>query len=380
MFWFFFPVIVCLLTDKIVASKYRTNYVKTVLTICLISVLAYVTSFGSVFSSDSSNNIIRYGQYTTFSSLLFSSSDLGVSRDAEVGYNFLCYLGNVLHLGGPGFFFVLTFVMNSIIVKTILRFPNPIISMLVYICSIVYIQQTNLLRQSLAVSIFVLILYFIDNRKKIYVICLFVLSIFIHTTSIITIPFVLLCFFDYSKYIKGVKLVLAAVWIFSLLDVLGVIHTSWTSSLLLYYLSDSSYGEFYDITDTLGTKSHFDILGNIMFLFLLFFYKSEKHVIYVIVAMSACILNNFAFNLPLLNRLVLYFMAAYCCIWGLALSRNVLIGNDKKRNIVLAQNVQFVVLMLCMSYVVLKVIIYDNIICQGSLLGTDFYPLSKFFK
>lgn len=380
MFWFFFPIIVCLLTVIIVAGKFRTNYIKTVLTICLISVLAYVTSFGSAFSSDSSNNIIRYGQYTTFSSLFFSSSDIGVSRDAEVGYNFLCYLGNVLHLGGPGFFFVLSFIINLIFVKTIRRFPNPIVSILVYICSIVYIQQTNLLRQSLAVSLFVLILYFIDNKKQIYVICLFALSILIHTTSIITIPFVLMCFFDYSKYIKVLKNVLAVVWIFSILDVLGVMRTSWTSSLLLYYLSQSSYGDTYDITDTLGTSSHFDILGNILFLFLLFFYKSEKHVIYVIVAMSACILSNFAFNLPLLNRLVLFYMAIYCCIWGLAMSQNVLIGSGKKSNIVLAQNAQLVVLMLCMSYVVLKVIIYDNIICHVSFLGTDFYPLSKFFK
>lgn len=365
MFWFLFSVIIFTLTYISTIPRFRT-----IGQILLVLSLAYVTGMGSLVGTDHYNYVSWFYRINSLSDVFnIDFEEFAKSKEQEIGFGFLIYISHFLGLGEAGFFFLMSIVINFCIVKSLFRFSNPYIAMLAFITSIVYFQQTNLLRQSIAVAIFVYSLQYLNYKKWYYYIIFLMFAVSIHTSAIILFPLLFLAFVNYERHYKAIKIILFTLWIISLFASLGMFNIINSFIDLIVLVQNNTMYE-YSYNDNLGSTISFDIVFNLIALYAIFVHKNDSRSLpYLVCIVLAAVMLNISITLPVVRRIAYYFMTPSIVYLGGLLS-------IKK----ISSNYNFIrAVMIALIIVVygIKDLVLNFMIIGRSLLGTQFYSLQE---
>lgn len=312
MFWLVFTLLVLLFAYYGVEKNCKKWTQSIAARVALVLILSYAVALcGYGNDRDAYLSIYEY----SLSSYHFDNIREWVSlssSDFELGFILLCKLCNFLGLSGVGMLLIMAIITNTLIVDTFYKFKYPLITFFLYILSVYYLQQTNLMRQMLAAAIGIYCLRFVNNKNWIKYLAGVFCAYLIHKTSIILIVFLPICFLKEGKN-KVVHITLIVLWGISLLSALGLFR------LGLSYFSDlivmSRYERFYNSDSTLGvSEQHFNWLYNLLVIFY-FIHKSNKtseNYIYWVFFVVGAIMSNIALNTIVLQRLTYYFAPIYC--------------------------------------------------------------------
>lgn len=218
--WFPFSVVAILLAycstpNNTIVANYA--YYRPLLIIWL----AWFVSFGSVQATDHITYMEWYEGYDEnelfgiIELFKLHISSITEGRDGtEIGYVFLNILFNKLGFSFVGFLFCYALIVNYLLVTVIYRYKYPVFAVLVLIASNHFSQQANLVRQMMAVSIFLYATkYILEKKALFYFLSIFLASLF-HFSALILIPF----YYFADKNISKAPMII--VWIGSLLVVL----------------------------------------------------------------------------------------------------------------------------------------------------------------
>lgn len=316
-FWFIFPLLVFFFAYFGDESKTKnqevSKYSRVLLWLTLSTVLA---TCGSVYTDHATYHDFYYYFSKTrgieFSNVgeLFLVKNPGLDSPVENGFAFLVWIIGKLGFSHIGFFFIIGGITNLFIIKAFYRFRYPAIVFLLYILSVHYQQEFNLIRQMMVVAVaFYSLKYIEESNWKKYLLFLIVAFLF-HQTSIILLTFLPLCFVkDYSKFWKTAKIVLSVLFAFSVLVALRKIPFDLTWITMYFDL----YAGYVSNEDQIGVGDQsINLLYNFIVLLTLLLYKKENsRLIYVIFMILGCIISNVAVQTPNLNRIALYFSIAY---------------------------------------------------------------------
>lgn len=182
--------------------------------------------------------------------------------------------------------------------------------------SFIYFSHFNILRQSLAVSIFLIAMYYFHERKYIYFVISLIIGIFFHYSFVVVLGF-FATLFIYQNNKRLAFLIFASIFVFffkyySILDFL------------------SGYLPFLRISNYIGVESSAQggskiILLNIIVLIFYFSYKKifniyykyqnilEVLFIYMLIFNSGLVFFNIPFNGP--GRVICYFFTCYAFLF-----------------------------------------------------------------
>lgn len=331
MFWFVFTFFVISLAYLGSRSYPQNVYAR----ICLIFVLSYAVSLCSE-SQDQNNYLIGYNNsipFYNFSDILHALSIF--SDYVEPGYIVICKLCRSAMLSGKGMLFVMAVLTNTFIVSFFYKSRYPVLAFIILISSVYFMQQTNLVRQMLAVAIVTYSLQFVEKRNiKLFLLCIFV-AYSIHRSALVFCVFGLFIFLDNTK-IEKINKILLWCWIFSILSAMGFSPIT-KIPLLTYYLSGTDYYSYLSDSESIGIEKHvFDWLYNLLILILCVYrYNYLKNSVYYILFVSGGILSNITINMVVLGRMNLYFVPLYCVLLPIIIVDNrFLIKNRSINNIV----------------------------------------------
>jgi len=259
------------------------------------------------------------------------------SIEMEPGFVLLTKIIQVLGLGSTGFIFLVTALINTLAVSSLYRFRYPFLVLFLFITSLPFAQESNLLRQMLAVMIGFYSIRFIEERNwKKYLLCVFI-AFTIHKTALlllIGVPFV----FINEKHHNIVLFVMLASWIISLGFVFGFFNSF---EYLSIYFEDTRYSTYADEGTSVGAQeARFDVIYNaltvLLFLSLLVFSKNKpKSIVFPSYYILGCSILNMAFGGQFVIRLALYFIPMFCAYTPALLSDNNLISKDKQTRTIL---------------------------------------------
>lgn len=335
MFWILFTLLVLLFAyngDEKVTKEKRTRSLFRVL---LVFVLSYAISFCG-YSTDRSGYIITFEHSLDQYHLTNIKEWLSfASVDSELGFVVVQKVLHMLGLSGLGFLFVVSLTVNSIVVNLYYKFRFPTLVFFLYLMSYFYIQQTNLIRQTLAVAIGLYSLrYIVEKKWKEYLFIIFI-AFTIHKTSIILLLFVPFLFINDNnkKHITIVNYVLMGLWIVSLYS----IKTGFFSlDFLALYLGDTRYDHFVVDDTAIGTGD--DILFNYVYNLLVGLYfiscRQLKHMIYVAFFVMGCVFENLGLNSAVMIRMSLYFSPLFCAVAPTIIAENRIFASQKNMQLV----------------------------------------------
>lgn len=365
MVWLIFSSIAVILAYLGQESTTPKSYV--LFRFLLVIVLSYFISFGGGVTADHFAYVDRY--------LNFSISDISISgsfgRDresTEFGFALLMGLGKLLHLGAPGFLFLVSCIINSLYISTIYRFKGPVLAVLILILSFVYFQEANVIRQSLAISVFLYSLKYL-NKKDVwkYIVAILIASTY-HFSIIICLLFLFSIFRDKKNSNKKPKVFLIVLWILSILSASNILNIGiegYINSLLelVFYRSD------YELTTSLN-KLEFNIVYNLSFILFLLFEEEKQDKVYYLIFALGCIFMNFACNFNIFYRFAFIFAFSYPIILPSLFDSQ----RYKKSYAPYIRYSEIAVIL----YEVF-ILFFNGIINESFLLGSQFYSLSEFF-
>ena len=223
----------------------------------------------------------------------------------EPGYILLNVIGNLFHMTEPVFFIFLSILMNIGILYCLFQFRNPVLAILVFVLTINYVQEVNLVRQSIAISIYVIaIMKLMKGNYKKYYILLFVAFLF-HSTIVTLVPFSALGYLDLNKYKINIFYLSFFLWVFSILVFAGVSSIPYLDSILQIF-GDSRFSSYSSGSNDMGLDNvGFNYSYNFMFLLVLLSMKTEVNLTKVLILIGIVLLN---LNLPMTTRIALYFI------------------------------------------------------------------------
>lgn len=355
-------------------EKYNKNKSYLFFRVLLILSMSILPGFGGMVSTDHPVYVLRY-LLTDWDTLNVLQDSFEVERSSiEIGYELLNRLGNLLTLGVPGFFYVVSCIMNTFLVIVSFRFPAPGLSLLFFVISGYYFQEANLVRQFLAIAVVLYSLKYIVNRDIVRYLVGCTVAVTFHTSAVIFFPFVLFAVVDMMKYYQKLIVILFCFWIITFLFPLGFINPqSLLAQLINLGILSNMYDNYLTVDQTVGGETELSIifLFNLCFTLLVFLLKPVKNHIYLIFCIIGSILTNISFAIPSVWRLSLYFMVLFslsipyiCC----SQNKYLIIKNNAVR-------ILYVSYALYASYLFLFRYIFEE-----PDLGSKMYPISMFFK
>lgn len=327
MFWLIFTIIVLTLAyygeERHIKGRNTYIYVR----IGLVAVLAFAIAMCG--NGADREQYMRLYDSNFIDNRFFSIKEwLSLaSSDVELGFIAICKICDILGLSSVGMLLVVSVLTNALVVNTFYRFRNPIMVFFLYILSMYFLQQTNLVRQTLAVSIGLYSLRYIESEKWIkYLIGVF-LAFIIHKSSIILILFTPFCFHELINE-KILNRVLGVLWGLSILVAFHIISGDY---LPLEILADTRYEKFTTGYDTLGVhKQVFDITMNASVLFYFAFGKVIKEKqIYAVFFVLSCVITNISVAMLFIQRMTYYFAPIFCAYLPALLYENTLVEKGK---------------------------------------------------
>lgn len=328
MFWLIFSLIVFILAFYGEEKKERDKHVVVFSRISLVFVLAYAVALCGE-GQDKDNYLLLYD--LKLSNYNFDNlwEWIGLADGSvEIGFIILCRICKLFGLSAMGMLFVVSILTNALVVTAFYRFRFPILVFFLYILSLFYLQQTNLVRQMLAVSICLYSLrYVTEGKLNIFLVGL-LCAFLIHKSSFLLLIFIPFCFHDKIS-IQTTKIVLLVVWGVSVLAALNILPIG--SLISLNGLSNTRYSMYLGANIDLGVHDlHFEWLYNLFVLFYLLFGRCDKDkIIYPVFFVLGCVVLNFALSIIIIQRLSFYFTPLYCAFLPTLMVDNNLIKSKK---------------------------------------------------
>lgn len=371
IYWFPFVVISLLL--YYLRNLKIGNYNCKILFRCLLSVfLSLMIAFGGSKSTDYS---VYWDSYNYVSTSYIDWLDIFgfFYKNFEPGFYFLMYIFNFLNIGFPGFIFILYFIGNYIILEFIDVFKYPFLCFFVFISSLFYVQEANIIRQMFAVIVFCFSIRYIYDRNLFkYLVCIFICISF-HKSSAVLLPFY------YILKLGKCEKILFLLWVISILYYGGFSIIDLNFIFMEFSFNDNvidySYYEDYDNMN-LGytTAVVYNILQIIVFYYLrsIAIDKIDKIVMYLF--SIGVIIYNFSFSLYILYRLSYYFLIFY-----IVMPSVVLYYSKNKINDMIKSRIIFLFVLLIILYHIYS--IYIKISLNTSVgVGAYYLSLEEFFK
>lgn len=345
--------------------------------IVLVLVLSYVTGFGGLVGQDHDNYILFYERYNSFSALKDYSFSLITSEyQVELLYVLLMIFCHLLGLGVVLFFFIVAFLSNYFYCKFFSKYNYLLFSVLLFIVSVHYFQQVNLVRQMLAGSIVLLGISYLDEKKhKEYLLCIFC-AMLIHVSAIIFSLFA----FSFIKKKKVVikennvekpmlSYILAGLWVISLFSVITGYQLDFINDILGLVLHDTHY-EGYMTGHGVGMQAAVHYVYNILVPISFIVSKKNHFWIWTLFVIGG-ILNNVAFSIPNITRLAYYFSGTFFVFVPYMCDKH---NYDKK----IGRGIDLLKIFVILYYV--RELVFNHILNPKELLGTQMYTLSEIFR
>lgn len=360
--WFIFLIILFIIAylsneNNRVGNKYSKCY-----RILLILILSYIVGFGGVVATDHEEyaNMYKFHDYNL-------SFDSIWDRNREIGYVLLNDLGHLFGLGEAGFFCLVALITNSLLVRFVYKFKSPAFSILLVFSIGTFLQQGNLVRQSLAAAVIMnSVLYLKDKRWKCYIVGVLIAASF-HMSALMFLVYLPIIFINDNKGIRNLKWVLISGWLISLLVLFNVINVD-----ILQILSSYDYYSMYSSNQN-SMALELSILPiaifNLFAIFNLQYCLKENYVMAAILV-SAAIITNTTVQAPNMVRVFLYFdcIGYIYMIDYFSRIRNGRIG-------ILKQILYYSLVAMCIARLCVNYVFSDNV-----LLMSKTYSWSKFFQ
>lgn len=383
MMWLAFGVVCVLLAEMgspqgpLKHNKFARN-----LSVCLlILVLSYMTGMGGALSTDHEAYVamLNHAESTTFSHFIetFDLKHLSFrlkEYNWEFGFIFFCFICKWIGLGTAGLFLLAALITNTFAIKTLYRFKYPVFCILIFITSRAYLQEANIVRQTMAISIFAYALQYLESRNfKKYALFVLLAST-IHTSTIMTLFLYLSVYIKKEKQ-KTICYALVFFWIVSLLLAHsgGFINLSFLNGTIYYSLLEES--EMLAFSEKIIDYRYNLFVGLLLF-FYLYYQRGHKSNlnpiqfdIYLICTVIGVICCNFSVNVFYFYRVSLIFDIIYCFYLGSALQKMRIGGEKSKYSILFVAVFAF------------KVIAYINFCFNNNeFIGSSFYSIQDIFK
>ena len=192
--WIYFPLLAVFFAYM---SKHGAHYnmPEQLFRVILVLWLSWLIAFGGAGMTDQEHysEFYRSIHNNSFSGdnallrILLSSFSSDHRESYEVGYVFLNVLFNRLGISYVAFMFAMALMTHVLLVDFIYKYRFPTFIILIYIASIFYTQQANLVRQMTAVAIFLYAFQYIEKRSFIpYFLCVLV-AITIHLSAVLLV-------------------------------------------------------------------------------------------------------------------------------------------------------------------------------------------------
>lgn len=322
MSWAFFSLVVLLsayLGDK-VNNPRKYIYFR----LLLVLALSYLIGMSGIVSTDHDEyaafyNNLKYLDFKGFLSVVdfnFFSDRITNELRFEIGYASLNYICSLIGLSEAAFFLIVATITNALFVSFFYRYKHPVFSVLLYITSMYYLQEINLVRQMLAVSVFLYSIKYIEQKNLIMSIIFVIIAASIHASSLLLLPFCFIVFTDFNKETKVFSSVLLALWIFSIFVALGLVFFDVGG-----FIEMSNFYEGYS-NDRLENDLVFDIMLNIVVVlsFIGLLIKKLALQPIIIFTIVGAVLSNISLSFYILFRYALYFTPCFCVAAPIVLS------------------------------------------------------------
>lgn len=301
----FFVLLFAYLSDPKVTSEKMSVYFRYLLAFTL----AYMIGLGGNLATDNAGYQLTYKHLPDLSQLgieNIGSFFIGKYEDQEYGFVLFSLLLKKIGFSSVGFCFVSALITNLLIVKSFYKFHYPLLVYLVFLSSSFFAQEPNLIRQVLAISIFVFSLRFIVEKDwKKYIICVAVMFL-IHHSSVITIIFLPFCF-NISIH-RIIKFIFLGLWVGSILIAFGKLAFDLTG-LQVLMVGSEGYDAYLTDENRIGTAAlKFNIVYNFLTLIYFIWGRDKKeNNIYAYCFLIGAIAQNVSVQFINFYRMSLYF-------------------------------------------------------------------------
>lgn len=371
MQWFIFSLLIVALaylaTKVSKIKKYRY-----LLLVALALVMAVVVGFGGIESKDHDGYVMLYNNLIHGK---LSDFGFGLGRmdgSFEWGYTAVNYLAMYLGLGEAGFFTLVAFITNFFILLVMFRESKHFVfSCFLFILSFFYMQEPNLVRQSLAAAFALFSLRYLDNNKiKLFLLFVF-LSGLMHVSGFFFVLFLPLSRLNFEKHRTHVLLVLISLWAISLLYLYGFLHSDFLEAANIF--RQMSLGEkLTGVSDSEFIRSILNDIMNLLllliFIYYLFVNQKAKLNVWVVLLVLGPVCYNMGENSYSLFRFACYFLPLMPILIPNFLYEFKLSKND---------NTHF----LYYIYVLwnISILIRSHIMSDAPLFFNEMYSLKDFF-
>lgn len=245
---------------------------------------------------------LRYGigyDYLHIYTPIFNIIVNGGETNWEIGIVGLCKLIGIFTKDSFYFFFITAFITSFLTYKAINENSEmPWLSLLLFVIAGLYMDAMNIVRQSIAISIFIYAYkYIYDKNLKKYIISIIIASLF-HESAIILLPIYFMCNMKLTKR----KLFLAFLGI---MIILPIANTIFMQILKFSQYSHYMVGTYSEINPTYSEL----IISAIIFLFLSTFKIKDDKMFNILYIMSFIFftVGILSFKIILAYRLIMYF-------------------------------------------------------------------------
>ena len=301
IFFVFFVLLFALLGD----AKVTNEKVAPCFRCMLVITLAYMVGLGGGAATDNADYQLAFKHMPSFSQLGIDSIWTFLFdryEDHEYGFVSLVIFLKQVGFSAIDICFVFALITNFLIVNTYYRFHYPLLVFLLFLSSPVFAQEPNLIRQTLAISIFVFSLRFVKEREwKKYLLCVLMMFL-IHHSSIVTLLFLPFCFnIDLHKVLK-------AVFIGSVLIAIGKVAID-LSGLSLLMVGSEGYDAYLTDENRIGTSAlQFNLVYNLIVLIFFILGKDKRQYnVYAYCFLLGAIIQNISVQFINFYRVSLYF-------------------------------------------------------------------------
>ena len=333
----------------------------------IVLLFAYIAGIGGPSAQDHQWYALLYEDIKYSSTFNFSFYWGKSAEGYEIGYMLLNYIGKLCKLGNAGFFFFIALLINAIVINYIFKFRNAALFVCFSFVSESLIQQSNLIRQTLAATVFLFsIRYLVDKKLIKYVGCV-LLAMTLHLSAFILFVFAPLCLVKSPKSEQKITSLLWATWGVSLLISMNVLSIdniglfSFLSGYELYMTTENSVGMEYSIV-----RIFFFNIITCFFIAL----NERKYSVQLVILTFATFLINCSVQMPNLARLGSYFgTVSFVYIF------NSLSDIQYTKKIPVLHQAKYII-----AIYVVYLALTHFIISNETLLFTNTYQLSDFFN
>ncbi len=281
----------------------------------LILTLTLMVGFWGIVAQDHDAYINAYNSFNGYSfyDIFDNVTDL-LAKQAigmELGYNVINVLGHYLNLKAPLFLTLTALFVNTCVVKFIYNYPHPVLSLFFLLSMNFFLQEANLVRQILAMAIFILsIRPLLEGKWKSYLLLIFVATLF-HTSAIILSLLVLFEFVRTKNAQAIAYYSLIGIWAISIMVMFGIVSFDIASIFI-----DSSYSIYAVDDNGIGMEVSFMNIAfhNIVAIALLLCYKTLKvksKIFYYAVILITVSCINISYAFPNFFRFATYFSVIF---------------------------------------------------------------------